>query len=294
MEIRQLEIFQALAAELNFTRAALRVHCVQSNVTTQIRALEAELGVPLFERLGKKVLLAEAGQRLLPYANQVLLLLREAQGVAANAEAPAGRLCVASPESVVTYRLPAILQLFQQKYPRVELSFLPLSTAILPEQIARGDIDFAFLIGNLSEHRNLLIEDLVAEPMALVAAPKHPLAGRRGIRPRDIRDEAFLLTEPRCAYRVKFEKILAAASVSLSSVLEFDSVEAIKQCAALGLGIAVLPLITLKAELAKGSLISLPWAGQDLTMTTQLAWHKGKWISPAMAAFLTVVRKGMR
>src|SRR5450631_3714007 len=123
MEIRQLEIFQALAAELNFTRAAARLHCVQSNVTTQIRALETELGVPLFERLGKKVLLAEAGQRLLPYATQVLQLLREAQSVAANAETPGGRLCVASPETVVTYHLPPILRLFQQKFPRVELSF---------------------------------------------------------------------------------------------------------------------------------------------------------------------------
>ncbi len=294
MEIRQLEIFQALAAELNFTRAAARAHCVQSNVTTQIRALETELGAPLFERLGRKVVLAEAGHRLVPYANQVLQLLREAKSVAANGEQPSGKLCIASPETVVTYHLPPILRLFQQKFPRVELSFLPLFSAVVPEQIARGEIDFAFLIGDLTEQRGLLVEDLTPEPMALAAAPKHPLASRNSLRARDVKDESFLLTQQGCAYRVKFEKALAAAGVVPSSVLEFDSVEAIKQCAALGMGIAVLPLITLGAELAKGTLVALRWGGQDLTMTTQVVWHKRKWISPAMAAFLAVARAQIR
>jgi DNA-binding transcriptional LysR family regulator len=294
MEIRQLEIFQALAAELNFTRAAARVHCVQSNVTTQIRALEAELGVPLFERLGRTVVLAEAGQRLLPYATQVLQLLREAQSVAANGEQPAGKLCIASPETVVTYHLPPVLRLFQQKFPKVELSFLPLSAGVMPEQIARGDIDFAFLISEKGEQRGLIVEDLRPEPMALAVAPKHSLAERVCVRPRDVKDETFLLTPRGCAYRNKFERVLSAAGVVPGGALEFDSVEAIKQCAALGMGIAVLPRITLETELKKGSLVSLPWAGPDLSMSTQVAWHKRKWISPAMAAFLAVVRQEIR
>jgi DNA-binding transcriptional LysR family regulator len=109
-----------------------------------------------------------------------------------------------------------------------------------------------------------------------------------------VKDETLLLTQQGCAYRVKFEKALAAAAVVPGSVLEFDSVEAIKQCAALGMGVAVLPLITLSAELAKGTLVALPWSGQDLSMTTQVVWHKRKWISPAMAAFLTVAREHMR
>src|SRR5258708_10572487 len=79
MELRQLEIFRALSEELNFTRTAERVHCVQSNVTTQIRSLEAELGVPLFERLGKQVRLTEHGRRLAPYAERILRLLEEAR-----------------------------------------------------------------------------------------------------------------------------------------------------------------------------------------------------------------------
>jgi len=291
MELRQLEIFQALAGELNFTRAAARVNCVQSNVTTQIRALETELGVPLFERLGRRVRLSDAGQRLLPYADQVLRLLREARGIASGSLEPSGRLSIASPESVVTYHLPQVLRRFQRKFPQVELSLLPLFSALVPQQMARGEIDFAFLIGDLVEQGNLVVEDLASEPMALIAAPKHRLAGRKSVRADDLRNETFLLTERGCAYRVKFENALAAQGLILLNILEFDSVEAIKQCVALGMGLAVLPRITVSAELAKGSLISLPWPGPDLTMATQVVWHKQKWISPAMAAFLGVVRE---
>ena len=291
MELRQLEIFQALAAELNFTRAAARVHCVQSNVTTQIRALEAEFGAPLFERLGKTVRLTEAGQRLLPYADQVLRLLKEAQAVAVQGNQPSGKLMAGSPETVVTYRLPRILRRFQERFPRVELIFRPLSSVEIWQQITNGNLDFVFTIGEMVEHPSLVVEYLSPEPMTLIASPKHPLANRNGVRAADLEQETFLLTEHGCAYRRKLEKVLAAEGVVPRSVLEFDSVEAIKQCVALNMGIAVLPRITLSAELERGSLATLTWKGPDLTMATQMAWHKDKWVSPAMAAFLGTVRE---
>ena len=92
MELRQLEIFRALSEELNFTRTAERVHCVQSNVTTQIRSLEAELVVPLFERLGKQVRLTEHGRRLVPYAERILRLLEEARLTVTAGDEPTGAL----------------------------------------------------------------------------------------------------------------------------------------------------------------------------------------------------------
>lgn len=291
MELRQLEIFQALARELNFTRAAARVHCVQSNVTTQIRALESELGVPLFERLGKRVRLSEAGHRLLPYADQVLRLTKEAREIAVEGDQPSGKLMAGSPETVVTYRLPQVLRRFQQRFPKVELAFRPLSSAIAWQEIARGDLDFVFLIDQVLDHPNLVVEQLSEEPMTLIASPKHPLAKARRVRATDLKDETFLLTERGCSYRCRLEKALLAEGVAPRSVLEFDSVEAIKQCVALNMGVAVLPQVTLCAELKRGSLNALRWAGPDLTMATQMAWHKGKWVSPAMSAFLGVVRE---
>src|ERR1700709_126472 len=106
MEFRQLEIFCALAEELHFTRAAARLHCVQSNVTTQIRALEQELGTPLFDRLAKRVILTDAGQRFLPHAEKVLSTVEQAHASVSQSSAPAGPLRIGSPESVMAYRLP--------------------------------------------------------------------------------------------------------------------------------------------------------------------------------------------
>ena len=94
MEVRQLDIFRILARELSFTRAAEKAHCVQSNVTVQIRGMEAELGVPLFERLGKQVRLTIHGKKLLPYAERILNLLQEASIVAVDAKRPAGTLLI--------------------------------------------------------------------------------------------------------------------------------------------------------------------------------------------------------
>src|SRR5215470_9848744 len=125
MELRQLEIFRALAEELHFTRAAARVHCVQSNVTTQIQALEQELGTCLFDRLAKKVVLTDAGRRLLPYAEKILEGVKEARFAVGQNTVPSGPLRIGAPESVLSYRLPGVLARFRKLHAKVELIFRP-------------------------------------------------------------------------------------------------------------------------------------------------------------------------
>src|SRR5580698_10826795 len=110
MEVRQLQTFCIRVEEFNFTRTAERVHTVQSNVTSQIKALEAELGVQLFDRLAKRVLLTEAGRRFLPYAERALRAMMEGHLAVRHGSEPAGQLRIGAPESVLTYRLPEVLQ----------------------------------------------------------------------------------------------------------------------------------------------------------------------------------------
>src|SRR5258708_12565595 len=131
VELRQLDIFRILAHELNFTKASKRAHCVQSNVSVQIRAMEQELGVPLFERLGQQVRLTAHGSLLLPYAERILRLLEEANSVTRGGENPVGTLVIGSPEPVLTYRLPPVLKLFTAKYPQVDPVFPPLASTKL-------------------------------------------------------------------------------------------------------------------------------------------------------------------
>lgn len=291
MELRQLEIFRILAHELNFTRAAERAHCVQSNVSVQIRAVEQELGVQLFERLGQHVKLTAHGERLLPYAERILRLLEEARSVTKDGNNPAGPLLIGSPESVLTYRLPPVLHAFRTKFPDVELAFRAVGGRELVPQLEHGELDMGLVIEDELKGSNLEVESLCAEPLTLLAHPQHPLLSRRAIAAEDLREEPFLLTDAGCAYRSKLERALASAHVRPKAIMEFTSVETIKQCAALGMGVACLPMIVASSEIATGKLAALPWSGIDLSMRTLAVWHKDKWQSPAMEAFLSLLRK---
>src|SRR5271163_172654 len=143
MEVRQLHTFCVLAEELNFTRTAERVHTVQSNVTSQIKSLEAEMGSPLFDRLAKRVVLTEAGRRFLPYAEQALAAMDAGHRAVKFGTEPAGPLHIGSPESVLTYRLPEVLKLFRKRYPKVDLIFRPDSDDRLVDALESGRLDMA-------------------------------------------------------------------------------------------------------------------------------------------------------
>ncbi len=290
MELRQLSIFRILAHELSFTRAALKANCVQSNVTVQIRSMERELGVPLFERLGKRVCLTECGRRLLPYADKILQLAEEAGNVAYSEQLPAGLLRIGSPESVLTYRLPPVLQSFRSVYPDVNMVFHSGRTADLAESLGAGELDLALVIDDLFVDPRLEIEVLCSEPLSLLVSPEHPLALRPRFQPTALKEHTFLLTDPGCAYRSKLERALARAGTAPETVMEFSSVETIKQCAALGMGVACLPSLVAVKEVEDGTLVPLFWLGARLAMKTLVVWHKDKWHSPGMRCFLSVLR----
>jgi DNA-binding transcriptional LysR family regulator len=294
MEFRQLEIFRILARELSFTRAAEKAHCVQSNVTVQIRGIEQELGVPLFERLGKQVRLTMHGHRLVPYAEKILHLLEEASIVTVGGDNPAGTLYIGSPESVLTYRLPPVLQVFRSLYPEVDLAFRASGTKEMIPQLERGELDLGLVIDDTFEDPRLHVEALCPEPLSLLAHPDHPLLHHPRLAARQLADQSFLLTDAGCAYRSKLEKALARAQVIPKAVMEFTSVETIKQCATLGMGIACLPAIVADSEITAGKLAALPWSGSDLTMRTLVVWHKDKWLSPTMEAFLELLRERLK
>ena len=291
MEFRQLHIFRILAQELNFTRTAKRAHCVQSNVSIQIRTMEQELGVPLFERLGQQVRLTAHGSRLLPYAERMLQLLEEANSVTKGGDHPSGTLVIGSPESVLTYRLPPVLKLFRTHYPQVNLLFRGVGTAELVTHLERGDLDLGLVIDSDLKDTKLHVETLCPESMVLVAHSSHPLHRMTRVAATDLARQTFLLTDAGCAYRSKLERAIAQAHVEAETIMEFSSVETIKQCAALGMGIACLPELVVAEEIETKKLTVIPWTGSNLTLNTIVAWHKDKWLSPAMSAFLLLLRQ---
>jgi DNA-binding transcriptional LysR family regulator len=291
MELRQLATFRTVAATLNFTRAAEALGYVQSSVTAQIQALEEELGMPLFDRLGRRVMLTDAGRRLLIYADKMVNLAEEARAAVCEGKEPMGTLVISAPETLCTYRLPGLLREFRTRYPRVRLVLRPAPFSELRRLVAEGALDVAFVLEEPAPSpASLRVEPLLTEALVLIAPPEHPLAARRHVVAADLEGEQMLLTETGCSYRNLFERVLAASGVRPVATLEFSSIEAITRFVMVGMGIAVLPEVTVAAAIAEGRLAALRWAGGELRIETQIIWHKDKWISPALAAFLETAR----
>jgi len=289
MEVRQLHTFCVLVQELNFTRTAERVHTVQSNVTSQIQSLEAELGSPLFDRLAKRVLLTDAGHRFLPYAEKALAAMEQGQRAVKFGSEPAGPLRIGAPESVLTYRLPEVLKIFRKRYPQVEVIFRPGLDDKLTNALESGKLDLAISMSDAIEEEQLRFIRMRTEEIYLFGPPDHPLANAKKVYAKDLLDQTLLLTEAGCGYRKKLDTQLALANIRPQHITEFSSVEAIKQCVLAGMGFGLLPRIVIACELKKRQIALLNWHGEKMSIATHLVWHKDKWMSPGMKAFLEVM-----
>ncbi|MEV5979742.1 LysR family transcriptional regulator [Streptomyces sp. NPDC052114] len=287
MELRLLVTFEKVATVLSFTRAATELKYAQSSVTGQIRALESSLGTELFDRLGSRIRLTEAGERLLPYARQIIELADEARAAVVGAEEPSGAIAVGTMESLTSYRLPPLLELFHHRYPKVRLSLRPTLGDETRRALRQGTYDVGFLMEPETEHQGLETEVLAREPLVLVCAPGHPLAARGAdpLTSADLASARLVGTEPGCPYRDLFEDELRTRTGTPPPFMEFGTIEATKQGVAGGLGVALLPAVTVARELAEGTLVRLAWE-PPFTLWTQLAWRSGKRLPPQVRLFV--------
>ncbi|MEL7655027.1 MAG: LysR family transcriptional regulator [Bacillota bacterium] len=292
MELKNLYTFRTVAEELSFTNAAYKLNYSQSSVSDHIKALENELNILLFERIGKHVILTEAGHRFLAEAEKIINQLEEIKEIVSGSEIPSGKLTIGAHESQLTYRLINILREFRSNYPNVQLVFRPLiSDESIKVLLKQGVLDAAFLLGfphtNPSE---IIVEPLVEEQILILSSVDHPLTRLAEITPGDFNNQTILTTEQGCSYRQMFEHLLNNNNVHTGIKIEFSSIEAIKQCVIAGLGIAVLPKITVAKEISQHLIAVLPCEQLNYSILTQLAWHKDKWISPSLKAFLEIAR----
>ena len=305
MELRQVKTFRAVAEELSFSRAAAKLGYVQSSVSVQVAALEQEFGVPLFDRLGRRIALTEGGEVLLSHSRKLLELAEHTKQAVADTGAVSGTLTgsltVSAPETLLTYRLPRLLALFHERHPRVRLSVRPTAVGRLVGSARRaveeGGVDVAFVMDGPAREAPrsgaLAAEDLVDEPVAVIAPSSHDLSVATVVSPTDVAGETLLLPEAPesgCAYRGQFERHLTEAGVVPPEKMEFQSIEAVKRCVAVGMGVSVLPSVAVEGEMRSGDLSALRW-GEPFAVVTRMAWHPERWQSPALRAFLEVARE---
>ncbi|WP_069999885.1 LysR family transcriptional regulator [Cellulosilyticum sp. I15G10I2] len=291
MELQQLKTFRIVAEAHSFTKASELLNYAQSSISAQIRLLEEELQVKLFERIGRRIFLTKPGEKLLAYAEQILKLEEEAKAVITGSDLPKGTLIIGAPESICIYRLPKILQEYRRRYPEVEIVLKLGSCADIFNWARNNVVDIALLMDNRITIKDLVIESLKPENITLVVAMNHPLSDHEHISPSDLEGEHLILIEKDACYRCLFEGQLAQAEVQLGSTLEIGSIETIKKCVISGLGISLLPQMTVEQELSAGTLKNLHWTGSDFDIFTLMIYHKDKWLSPAMEVFMELTRK---
>lgn len=291
MEVRQLRIFIAAAQRLSFTKAAEDLGYVQSNVTAQIRQLEEELDLKLFDRLGRQIRLTADGRKFETHAQRLLQQLQEIADDMKPGREIRGEVSIGAAESLCVYRLPPLLREYRHRYPRVELHLEVNSCQNFAGMLRDGSIDVAFSLTQLIRLQDMDTTVLVKEPMIVVAHPSHPLAAKSFLVPKDLAGEAFILTEKSCGYRPLVMNMLQEANVETGPMLEFSSIGAIKECAAIGLGVSIMPRIAVEQELEQGRLVELPWRGPHLGIKTQMMVHRDKWISPALKVFLELAKE---
>jgi DNA-binding transcriptional LysR family regulator len=276
MDTKQLTTFQVAAECLNFTQTAEKLHFAQSSVTAQIQALEKEVGQSLFVRVGRRLKLTDSGAAFKAYADQVIALTQDMKHNLAHPGSPS-MLTIGATESQCTYRLPAILTAYKQHYPTAKLLIKPTNFAAeVKEQLAGGDIDLGFVMGKCPRAASLSVKPLIAEEIWLVAGANHPMARKKMISLKQIEKETFILTAKGCAYRALLEQAFTEHGVYPRNIIEFVTVEAIKQCALAGLGLAYLPAVVVRADVESGRLVKMHWFGAPRTIPTFIAWHKGR------------------
>jgi DNA-binding transcriptional LysR family regulator len=243
MELRQLEHFVAVAEERSFTRAASRVHLVQSALSVSIQSLERDLAIRLFERTTHQVALTDAGQALLPEARRTLEAAAAARSVVAEAnEGMRGTLRLGLMQSLNLVDVAGLIARFHRERPLVTIQPRPATggSASLAEEVGRGTLDVAFIATGGPSVRNVSVSALAAEPLLLVCPPGHRLAHRRVVTPETIRDETFVEFAPGWGIRVAVDRLFAAARIDRSISVEVPDISTFSALVRAGLGVGFL------------------------------------------------------
>jgi DNA-binding transcriptional LysR family regulator len=277
MDLTALHIFKTVAEEGGITRAAAKLHRVQSNVTTRVRQLEERLGTRLFLRENRKLVLSPEGKVLLGYADQMLRLSSEAQ-TALRKGTPRGTLRVGTMESTAATRLPPVLSRYHLAYPDVRIELITGTSGALVAKVAAYELEAAF-VADPAQPERFDSQPAFKEELVLIA-PKSlaPITS-----PRQIADHTVIAFGTGCTYRRRLEDWLKRADARPRGVMEFHSYHAIVACVASGAGLAIVPRAVISAVLGRKQVQIYPLPAHIAKAKTVLIWRKGH-LSTALEA----------
>jgi aminoethylphosphonate catabolism LysR family transcriptional regulator len=289
-----LRVFDAITRAGSFTRAAERLAVTPPAVSLQIRNLERQYGVRLFERIGRRVRLTPAGEALRQYAQRIFALAEEAERALQGARGfMATRLRIAATPTTAGYHLGPFCKALRLRYPGLRLELSVQNSQRVRERLLELEDDLGML-GGEPGHPDLVLVPFARDPLVVIVAPDHPWARRRSIGLEALADQPLILREPGSNTREVVERRLRAVGVELGSTVEIASTEAIKRAVEAGTGVSVLAVAAVRRDVEAGHLRALRIRDPEAAVTLSLAYHRDRAESPLVRAVLDAVKRMFR
>ncbi len=284
VSLRQLRVFEAAATLNSFSKTAELLHLTQPGVSMHIKELELHAGLPLFERIGKKLFITEAGRELLTRSRELLRSLKDAEDVLDGLKGlRRGRINLAV-VSTAKYFVPRLLARFGKDYPQLDIRLTVSNRDSVIAQLIANEVDLA-IMGRSPQSLDTVAEPFAQNPHVIIAAPDHPLAKRRRIPVATLAQETFIVREPGSGTRLAMQKFFDDQQLACKVGMEMASNETIKQAVMAGMGVSFLSRHTIDLELQTERLTILDVRGTPVIRQWHVAHLTKKRLSPTAAAF---------
>jgi LysR family transcriptional regulator, low CO2-responsive transcriptional regulator len=289
INLNQLRVFQAVARTCSFTRAADVVHLTQSGISKHVKQMEEYYGVPLFDRLGKKVALTQAGEILFEATKEMMLMLDSAEQRIEDLKGlHGGRLVLGASFPIAVYILPGVLAAFRKRHPAVEVKLdISLSERTTAKVVA-NQVDLG-LVSHEPHDPRLLANVFMTDELVAIAPSHHKWAARYRIEPQGLVGETFIAAPRGAGTRAVVEERLKEKGVTLQDVLDFGNPEGVKHAVEAGLGVSIQARSVVQQEISAGTLIAITLAGMDVNIEYLSVCRKDKHLSAAAKAFLALL-----
>ncbi|WP_167958000.1 LysR family transcriptional regulator [Anaerosporobacter faecicola] len=290
MELRNINSFLKLAEVLSFSKTAELLGYSQSNITMQMKQLETELGIQLFDRIGKSVQLTQEGKIFRQYALEAVNSLETGIAALSKEPQPCGELRIGLLESLCITYLPELITSYHQQYPLVNTIIKIGTVEQLERMLNHNEIDLMWIYNPLQQYPDWNNAFTYPNPIHIIASPESPYRGRQ-LKLCDLQNETFILTESNCSYRNCFSTIMRQKEVSYQLFLEIGNTEIIKRFVVSGIALSILPEFTIQHEIRNNLIISLDVEDFQVTMYGQVFYHKRKMFTPAMQTFIESIKQ---
>ena len=292
MEIKNLITFLKIAEYESFTKAATVLGYTQPTITFQLKQLESELQIKLFDRIGNHIQITEAGTSLLDYAKQIVCLAEEANHVITkNDTPPLLPLRITGVCSACLGLLPELIRQYHQKYPNIRFEANTSNIDDIYLKLVNGSTDIGIIMDFSKSCNDFQIAYVESNPLCFICAPDNPLASMKSVDLQSLATFPLIVTEKHCSYRTLFMEMVTQYNSNPNLVFESENTEIIKRFVAYGLGISLLPEIAVRQELEEKKLCKIPVSISLPDTYIKIVYHKNKWISPVMNNFLDLLQK---